>query len=374
VALNAAFLAPGESGGPEVYLRGLLPALAEAHPRTRFTLITTRRGAAALRLDGWEDFCRIEALEADDGNRRERLTAETLGVPGAARRVGAQVLHSLASAGPPIVFGGVRHVATLHDVTFLRMPTFPRATTLAMGGLMLGVGHGADGLITGSAAAGREIGERLHIPFERFTVVHHGPGRPPSSVALSPEETRQRHALPPEARIVLCVGAKRPHKNQLLLVEALPHLEGDVVLVLAGHAESYVERLRARAEELGVSGRLRLPDYVEDEELEGLWSLAGATGAAALPTLGEGFGLPVLEALGRGVPLACSDLDVLREVGGELLSTFDPHDPRSAAAAITAVLGDRELGARGPARAAQFSWERAARETYAVYERAWAGG
>ena len=102
--------------------------------------------------------------------------------------------------------------------------------------------------------------------------------------------------------MVLCVGAKRPHKNQELLVEALPELPDDVVLVLAGHPERVRAALRERARELGRRRiGVRFDRLLYDADLEGLWRWPPAP---RFPTLGEGFGLPVLEAMQRGVPVA----------------------------------------------------------------------
>ena len=150
-------------------------------------------------------------------------------------------------------------------------------------------------------------------------------------------------------------------------MRALPHLPDDVTVVLAGRHEGYDRRLRELAAGLGVNERLRLTGYVSDPELERLWLLAGC---AAFPTRAEGFGLPVLEAMARGVPVACSDIPVLHEVGGDAPKYFDPADPAGAAAAIVAVLGDAERGRRGVERAGRFSWADAARGTMAAYERA----
>ena len=137
--------------------------------------------------------------------------------------------------------------------------------------------------------------------------------------------------------------------------------------MLAGHPEPYDAELRRIAEEIGAS-RVRFVDYVPDAELEALWELADC---AAFPTLGEGFGLPVVEAMDRGVPVACSDIPVLREVGGDVPRYFNPHDPASVAAAVEAAIREApERVRRGRARAAGYSWAEAARGTLDAYERA----
>jgi glycosyltransferase involved in cell wall biosynthesis len=367
VALGALFLAPGESGGPETYLRGIVPALAEHSPDTRFTLFTTRKGARALHADGWSEFVKLVALPADEGERARRLLAEQVLLPEAARRHGAQVLHSLASVAP--VAPRMPAVITLHDVTFFQMWTFPRATTIAMRLIVGTAGRRADALVAVSAAAGDEVARELGVARDRIFVAPNGAGRPPVVDPTAEVELRNRYAISAR-RIVLNVGAKRPHKNQELLVRALDHLPSDVGIVCAGQEEGYGDVLRNLASEPGRNGRVALPGYVPDEDLEGLWRLAGC---AAFPTLAEGFGLPVAEALGRGVPVACSDIPVLNEVGGDVAHYFDPHDARSAAQAIEAALADEEARTSGPRQAARFTWPAAASATFAAYERALRG-
>jgi glycosyltransferase involved in cell wall biosynthesis len=363
VLLNALFLAPGESGGPETYLRGLAPALAREYPNLRITLLTTPSGGRALAAEGWEEFLTLSTLPSEDGQRLRRLLSEQVRLPLRARR-GVDVVHSLASVSP--VFAGAADVVTLHDVTFLREPTFGRVTTTGMGVLMAIAARNADALITGSHAAAQEICTRLEVAPSRFTVVHHGYA-PRNVLAPTPEaELRARYGLG-DARLVVCVAAKRPHKNQELLIRALPSLDPDIALVLAGHAEAYEQELRELARELGLAERVHFVGYLPDADLEGLWRSAAC---CALPTLGEGFGIPVLEALAHGVPLACSDLPVLREVGGALPSYFDPRDPSDAARAIRAALSDTATAAEGPPHAAGFTWEASAHGTHEAYERA----
>ena len=363
VGLNALFLGPGQSGGPETYLRGLVPALAREFGDTRFVVVTTRAGAAALRRDGWGDFAEIEAYPVDEGERARRLAWEQAVLPWKARRSRLNVLHSLASIAP--VWTRTPSVITFHDVTFLRVQTFSRATTLAFRLTVVPAARRADALLTGSAAARDEICSFLGLERERFLVVPHGPGRPPGAPG-DIELVRAGFELNGR-RVVLCVGAKRPHKNQEVLIRALPSLPADVVLVLVGHPEPYDQELRSLAGELDVADRVRFGAVVSDPDLDALWQIAGC---AAFPTLGEGFGLPVLEAMTRGVPVACSDIAVLREVGGDVPFYFDPRNPQSVAGVIMAALDDGERIPTGKDRASTFTWESAARGTFEAYERA----
>jgi glycosyltransferase involved in cell wall biosynthesis len=365
VVFNALFLDPAASGGPETYLRGLAPALADAHPDVRFTVVTTRSGARALRDDGWERRFAVRALPCEDGQRARRQVAEQIVLPALARRLRADVLHSLASVAP-IRAPGVKHVITLHDVTFFRRRTFGAVTTFGMRQVVSRAARHADGLISATVVARDEVCDELELDPADFTIVPHGAERPAPVVPAREEEVRARYRLD-GARVVLCVATKRPHKNQEVLVRALPLLDEDVVLVLAGHPEPYDQQLRAMAESLDVSKRIRFADYVPAADLEALWRIAGC---GAFPTLAEGFGIPVVEAMARGVGVAVSDIPVLREVGGDVPRFFDPHDPAAAAQAIRDTLADPSAGARGPARAAGFTWATAAEGTWSAYQRA----
>ena len=364
VGINALFLDPGRSGGPETYMRELVGALVEEAPRIRFTVVTTRRGAAALVRDGWTDRVELVALPADEGERLRRQVAEQVLLPRLARRRGFDVLHSLASVAP--VRASVPAVITLHDVTFFARRTFDPVTTFGMRVIVSQASRRADELLTGSVAARDEICAVLGFAPERFAVVPHGLGRARTVAAKAHASVRARHGLDGD-RLVVCVAAKRPHKNQEVLVRAAPLLGARTDVVLAGHPEPYDAELRRIAQEVGAT-RVRFVDYVPDAELEALWELADC---AVFPTLAEGFGLPVLEAMDRGVPVACSDIPVLHEVGGDVPRYFDPHDPAGVAAAVeTAIHEARERVPRGRARAAGYSWAEAARGTLEAYERA----
>ena len=365
VALNALFLSPGESSGTETYLRGLVPALVAEFPQTDFTLVTTRRGADALRDEGWDETMEIVRLPADEGERVRRTVAEQVLLPALAARRRFDVVHSLASVAPVRVPG--KAVISLHDATFFRMQTFNRVTTLGMRQLVARAARHADELIAVSAAACDDIVETMGLDRARFTVVPNGAGRPPGGPATPETDLRLRFGLQGR-RVVLSVAAQRPHKNQEQLVRAVEHLPQDITLVLVGHREPYSEQLERIAAELGLTERVKLLGYVDDADLEGLWRLASA---AAFATRAEGFGMPVLEAMQRSVPVACSDIPVLHEVGGDVPHYFPLDDPAAAATAIQAGIAEGDSRREDAARqAGLFTWENAARGTYSAYEKA----
>jgi glycosyltransferase involved in cell wall biosynthesis len=145
-------------------------------------------------------------------------------------------------------------------------------------------------------------------------------------------------------------------------------------LVLPGYPSPFDDELRAVAERAGVADRVHLCGWVGDADLEGLYRAATCL---AFPSLAEGFGLPVLEAMARSLPVACSGVSALPEVAGDAALLFDPLSTEAIAGAVAALLHDpalrARLVARGREQAARFSWDRTARDTVASYERTLAG-
>jgi glycosyltransferase involved in cell wall biosynthesis len=218
----------------------------------------------------------------------------------------------------------------------------------------------------------RDLVELLRTPAERIDVVPLGFGTIKRGEPLAERDLRERFELG-ERRIALSLSAKRPHKNLLALIGALALIPAGrrPLLVLPGYATAHEGDLRACARAQGVEGDVRFLGWLSGEELEGLWQVAEAF---VYPSLYEGFGLPVLEAMARGVPVACSNASSLPEVAGEAALTFDPHDERAIADALERLLSDRaeaeRLAARGLERAREFTWERTARMTLESYRRA----
>jgi glycosyltransferase involved in cell wall biosynthesis len=141
----------------------------------------------------------------------------------------------------------------------------------------------------------------------------------------------------------------------------------DVQLVIGGKPGWLTEETFKQAKLLG--NRVTFTGYVADDDLPALYALADLL---VMPSLYEGFGLPVLEAMSCGTPTACSNVSSLPEIAGDAALLFDPHDERAIAHAIAQGLSDTALRAalraRGLARAARFTWQRAAQQTFAVYQ------
>jgi glycosyltransferase involved in cell wall biosynthesis len=140
---------------------------------------------------------------------------------------------------------------------------------------------------------------------------------------------------------------------------------------MPGYPTPHESELRELANRLGVADFVRLPPWLSGPDMEGLYRAAACV---CFPSLYEGFGLPVLEAMGRGVPVACSNRSSLPEVAGEAALLFDPEDDDAIRTALERLLGDEALAERlrsaGRSRAAGFTWERTAELTLAVYRRA----
>jgi glycosyltransferase involved in cell wall biosynthesis len=371
IGLNLLYLVPGEVGGSEIYARRLVRALALAAPDTRFTAFAGREAAPVLHDEGWPANVRVHALPVNARNKPARIAAEIALLPLVAARAGVDLLHSLGTTCPPVA--GRPSVVTILDLIYEAYPdTFPKASLLGLRALVGPSARRATRVITISQAVKDDVVERLRVPADRVDVGYLGFGMRAVPDATPEAELRARFGLG-DGRVVLCVSAALVHKNLPLLLDGFaalgPGFE-DCRLVIAGHAGRERDRLEAHIARNGLTDRAVLTGWISDEDLEGLYGVAAC---AAYPSLYEGFGLPVLEAMVRGVPLACSDATSLPEVAGDAALLFDGHDGDALAAAIRRILEDpalaADLVARGRERAQAFTWERAARTVLAVYDR-----
>jgi glycosyltransferase involved in cell wall biosynthesis len=355
----------------EVAARELIPALlAQAPPGMRFTAFINREAASAC--DGpWDELFATATVPVNARNRIQWVLGEQALLPRMAAHAGVDLVHSLASTAP--LWGRFRRVVTVHDLIYARFPeAHAGIRDKGMKVLVPWAVRRSDRVIVDSQSTREDLMQLLGVAGARIDVVPLGLGSVRREAPLPEPEVRGRFDLG-ERHVVLSLSAKRPHKNLPALIGALAQLspEHRPLLVLPGYATAHETELRELARSAGVEDDVRFLGWCTGEEIEGLWALAEAF---VFPSLYEGFGLPVLEAMARGVPVACSETSSLPEVAGDAALLFDPRDQRAVAGALTRLLEEPALRERlrtaGLARAREFSWERTARLTLESYARA----
>jgi glycosyltransferase involved in cell wall biosynthesis len=364
VALNLVYLVPGETGGMETYARELIPRLADVDGIV-ITALVNREAAG-------EDFgCEQLVVPVRARNRVEWVRGEQQHVGRMAETAGADLLHSLASTAP--LYGRVRRVTTIHDLNYMLVPeTHFGLRGLGMRVLVPAAARRSHRIIVDATSTKRDLVEHLGTPAWKVDVVPLAASAPRGGAAVPEAALRAKLGLGTRP-VVLSASAKRPHKNIARLLEALARVPLDrrPALVVPGYPTPYEAELRTLAAGLGVHDDVVFPEWVDAAELEGLYALAACV---VFPSLYEGFGLPVLEAMVRGVPVACSARSSLPEVAGDAALLFDPEDVAAIASAMERLLSDRALAERlaraGRERAATFSWERTAKLTVESYRRA----
>jgi alpha-1,3-rhamnosyl/mannosyltransferase len=283
------------------------------------------------------------------------------------------VFHACKLLNPP------RHAkvtATIHDLTCWLMPEMhPLANVIADERFASRVLTRADGLIAVSSATLQDAVRILRLPEKKIQVIHHGVGEQFFEVKESQSQAvRARYGL--DRPYLLFVGTIEPRKNLDLLLDAYLGLEVSVreefELVLAGPAGWAPKETMARLANLP-SG-LRYLGYVPEGELPGL--VAGAT-AFVYPSLYEGFGFPVAQAMAAGVPVITSAVSALPEVAGEAALLVDPRSEAELRNALRSMLTSESLRRKlvdlGRINARRFSWDECARQSWRFFERV-AGG
>jgi glycosyltransferase involved in cell wall biosynthesis len=370
VGLNLVYLVERAAGAGR-YAYELLPALLETEPGIHVSAFVSRDAPPDLRRQSWAEEVDWVELPVRFSNRTH-LLGQVAALPVIAARRRLDVVHSLANGGPPLTFRAAK-VVTLLDLIWLHQgEAWDSARAVRSMALFVRLSaRAADRLITISEAARDDLVTTLGLKADKIDVAPLGVRPPDGASAVNTRELRRKLELD-EAPVVLCVAQKRPYKNLAALIRALPGLEDErAVLILPGSPTEHESELRGLALELGVSHRVRFLDWVSEDELEGLYRIAACV---ALPSLVEGFGLPVLEAMARGVPVACSNRPSLPEVAGDAALLFDPLDQQGVTEAIRRLLRDdtlrAEMADRGRERARLFSWRKTAEKTLATYRRA----
>jgi glycosyltransferase involved in cell wall biosynthesis len=354
-------------GGVGTYIRNLVPALAGRDPSLEVTLFHARF-ASPRPSEPWMDRFAEAELPGSIRNLYPRwnLTARPA-LPAAIRS--ADLVHAMSASAVPPTAHGQRLVVTVHDLAFDRYPKlFPRAwRTVYRLGLRAAVRR-ADAIVTPSRSTAEDVRSRTNIDPRKLHVIPEAATLPAGQVDVGEALARLKVRTP----YVLFVGTIEPRKNLVRLVRAYRRVAATGVphaLVLAGplgwHHEGLMRELALEG-----PGEIAMTGALAADDLDAIYRAADAF---VYPSVYEGFGLPVLEAMGRGVPVVASTTSALPEVTGDAALGVNPRSVREIAAAIASLVGDvalaERLAAAGRLQAERFSWDRTARMTLEVYER-----
>ncbi len=359
-----------EKTGVGHYTFEIAHELALAAPSDKFDLLSHLPFHAAA-VAGLEPPPNLSFIQA----RTNKLTKHwwTLGLPLYLRKHGLHLFHGTNYDVP--VWGGCPTVLTIHDLSLLlhpetheerrvqrarrRLPLMSRIATL---------------IIVPTQSVKQEICAHLHVGADKVVVVPEAPRRcfRPLAQAQAREINRR---LGIEDNFILYVGTIEPRKNLLTLIRAFEEMLHSTPLrpqlVVAGKKGWLTDELFAYIESAQLGDRLHLTGYVSDEELRALYSTCQVM---VFPAIYEGAGLPPLEAMACGAPVITTNTPALSEMVGDSARLISPTDYHSLARHLIELFYDanvrRALVAAGLNRAANFTWERAARHTYNVYEEA----
>lgn len=302
-----------------------------------------------------------------------RIVWEQMAWPLTAVRERVDLLHSMAFVTPWLHLKPT--VVTVYDLSFLHYPErFPKAQQLYLSTQTQRSCQWARRIITISESGRADVHRFWKIPLEKIDVVY--PGVEARFRPLAAEEVSAFKAAQqlPE-RFILHVGTLQPRKNIATLIEAFAQLDmADCHLVLVGGKGWLYDEIFARVRELGLQERVHFPGYVADEALP-LWY--NAADLCVLPSVYEGFGMPLVQAMACGTPVIASNVSAMPEAVGQAGLLFDPHDVQALTNGMATVLNNPEQAATmrtlGLKQAQKFSWAEAGRQTAAVYAQALAG-
>ncbi|MEM6454264.1 MAG: glycosyltransferase family 1 protein [Acidobacteriota bacterium] len=355
--------------GIGTYIQGLVRQLAEIDERNRYILLTQPGGQDALRR--LPDNFSFVTERAPGYSMRELAT-----VPWRLLRHRVDLYHATHYVLPPFVPG--KAVVTIHDIIHLLYPEFlpNRFARLYAERMIRHALNRGDRILTVSETTRTDLMHHFDVDEAKIEVVYNGID-PAFHERLDDDDLeRWLDQLGIERPYVLFVGnADKPHKNLENVVkayararkrQAFPH-----PLICVGKRDGAAKRIELRAEQLGVADQVRMIGYVAQEALPAIYQGADLF---LYPTLYEGFGLPVVEAMASGVAVITSNTSALKEIAAGYARTVNPLDVDAMAQAIVQLLGDADerqsLAKVGRRRARTFSWRRAAESTLATYRQA----
>jgi glycosyltransferase involved in cell wall biosynthesis len=374
VAINGWFWNQPWTGSGQ-YVRNLVRAIGKLNATPQLTLVIPKHAAPPEDVpDGVE----VVTASAFSGGNWGKLWFEQRSFPAAVRKLNADIAH-VPYWGPPLSSKPARLVTSVLDIIPLVLPDYRGGALAALYTSLVSTGaEGAAHVLTLSEASKQDITEQLNISPERITVTYLGVDDRfhPQIGAEHDEAVRQKYDLPDEFVLYLGGFDRRKNVNTLLLAwtYAGPSLSEQTPLVLAGRQPQewkppLFPDMQAYAQELDVERYLIWLGEVDEADKPALYRLAKVV---VFPSVYEGFGLPVLEAMACGTPVIAGNQSSIPEVAGEAAYLVDPTDARTMGAAILAVTVQDDLHAHlanaGRGQVTNFSWRKTAQQTLEVYQ------
>jgi glycosyltransferase involved in cell wall biosynthesis len=362
-----------QGGGIGRYTRELVRALVTLESDNRYTLFSARPPDRCPVPDPLPGGAAIEHRPAFLSERWLYRIWYRLRLPLPVQLFSGQLnlFHSPDFVLPP-VHGDIPTLLTVHDLSFIHFPdTFPSTLVNYLNQVVPWSIARAWHVLADSVSTKNDLREYYAVPDEKITVLYSGVSsayRPVESPTVL-KSTQQGYGLDDDP-YVLSVGTIQPRKNYQMLIRAFALIarEHPHNLAIAGGKGWLEDEMMAEAARQGIADRVRFLGFVADEHLPALYSGASLF---VFPSLYEGFGLPVLEAMACGVPAIISNSSSLPEVGGDAALQLPPDSPEAWADGMNMVLNDRKLAAdmiaAGFAQAHRFNWEQAAQELLDIY-------
>ncbi len=362
----SAFGTDSGKSGISQYAANVVGRLLDLAPQHDFVVFVNRADAAWVQ--SWHPRLTVIALPDWTGHPVASIFWHLFMLPAMLRRYGCDVVFMPAGNRRLAWSYGVPSVGTVHDFSQLHVPQkYDAARMFYVMRVLPRMMRRLTRVISVSESTRRDLESFARVPAARIRVIYNGADL--KRFAPRPRAVARAQLPPalkiPDPYILYIARLEHPGKNHVRLLEAFAQLKRDTALphklVLVGGRWSGAEVIKARVVELGLTEQVVFPGFVPDEVIPALYAAADAL---AFPSLFEGFGIPVLEAMASGTPVCAANASSIPEVVGDAGLLFDPLDVPAITASLARLLQDQELRTRliaaGIERASHFTWDKAA--------------
>ena len=364
IGINALYLLPGKVGGSEVYIRNLAKWLDRTDKDNEYFIFINKESQGIFEQAAPQMnvvLCPIQA-----GSRPVRILWEQLILPFQVWHYKIDVLLSAGMTSP--VYCPAASILVIHDLQFINQPqNFSKGYLMFLRAIIYCSAKSADGIIAISQKVKQDIVKYYKIPLEKIATIYHGIDhntffrRNKEDIA----QVRAKYNLPES--FILYPASILPHKNHERLFQAfkiIKEREQEIKLVLIGITDNKQNVILGKIQELGLQDDVIFLGWLPFEDIPLLYC---ASGIFVFPSIHEGFGIPILEAMGCGVPVVCSGIEPLKEIAGDGALFVDPYNPDSIAEGVLSVIDDDRLSQKlienGSKRVKDFTWENTALST-----------